>query len=151
MTQNEKELLLKDICARLPYGVKCQIQEDEYTYIGTLCRIEVDNKNGHLLDFAESISGLDCQVYLSEIKPYLLPISSMTEEQLNEFYCEFIENEIDYDDFKKYYFETGSYYKMLTPVSECPFVIEWFNKNHFDYHNLIDKNLAIDCTNLNIY
>ena len=75
MTQEDKELLLKDIAQRLPYGVKCQIQEDEYTYIGTLCRIEVDNKNGHLLDFAETINGLECQVYLSEIKPYLFPFS----------------------------------------------------------------------------
>ena len=85
MTQEDKDLLLKDISARLPYGVKCQIQEDEYIYIGTLCRVEIDSKNGHLLDFVEKINNLDCQVYLTEVKPYLFPLSSMTEEQEIEF------------------------------------------------------------------
>lgn len=127
MKQEDKELLLKDICSRLPYGVKCQIQEDEYIYIGTLCRIEVDNKNGHLLDFAESISCLDCQVYLSEIKPYLFPMSSMTEEQK--------------EDMIKSSCGIGSYKN----------VFDWFNKNHYDYRGLIPMGLATDCTNLNIY
>lgn len=104
MTEEQKELLLKDISARSPYGVKCQIQEDEDIYIGTLRTIEVDDKNGHLLDFIEPINGLNCQVYLSEIKPYLYPLSSITEEQLEEFYCEFVANEINFNDFKKYYF-----------------------------------------------
>ena len=129
MTQEEKELLLKDISARLPYGIKCQVQEDEYTYIGTLCRLEVDNKNGNLLDFVESISGLDCQVYLSEAKPYLLPMSSMTEEQRKEYH-ELLYNpkhgiNIDYFD--------------------------WCHKNHLDCRGLIPKGLAIDATGLNIY
>ena len=151
MSQEEKELLLKDISARLPYGVKCQVQEDEYTYIGTLCRLEVDNKNGNLLDFVESISGLDCQVYLSEAKPYLFPLESMTEEQCYDFYCRFVENEIDYDDFKKYYFDEGSWHKLLTSINDCSRVIDWFHKNHFDYRGLIEKGLANDATGLNLY
>ena len=129
MKQEDKELLLNDICTRLPYGVKCQVQEDEYTYIGTLCRIEVDNKNGHLLDFAESISGLDCQVYLSEIKPYLFPLSSMTEEQKKE----------EYEICKGY---------LIGYESK---LIDFYHKNHLDYRGLIPLGLAIDCTNLNIY
>ena len=128
MKQEEKELLLKDLCARLPYEVKCQVQEDEFTYIGTLCRLEVDSKNGNLLDFAESMSGLDYQVYLSEVKPYLFPFSSMTKEQEKEL------THIIIDDL-------GT--EML--------VIDWYNKNHFDYRGLIEKGLAIDATGLNIY
>lgn len=139
MTQEDKDLLLKDICARLPYGVKCQVQEDEYTYIGTLCRIEVDNKNGHLLDFAELISGLDCQVYLSEIKPYLFPLSSMTEEQEKEL------EEID-PEFYSVIRENGN-----ICISMDVRGYDWLNKNNFDYRGLIPKGLAIDCTNLNIY
>ena len=131
MTQKDKELLLEDICSRLPYGVKCQIQEDEYTYIGTLCRIEVDNKNGHLLDFAETISGLDCQVYLSEIKPYLFPLSSMTEEQ-----------EEEYNNLNCY--ELGCF----PHLEEA---LDYLIENHFDYRGLIEKGLAIDATNKNIY
>ena len=135
MKQEEKELLLNDICTRLPYGVKCQIQEDEYTYIGTLCRIEVDNKNGHFLDFAESISGLDCQVYLSEIKPYLFPFSSMTKEQT-----------IEYCDLQAKFLYSSQY-----PVTDSYELFEWLNKNRIDYRGLIEKGLAINATGLEIY
>ena len=131
MKQEEKELLLADLCTRLPYGVKCQVQEDEYTYIGTLCRIEVDNKNGNLLDFVETISGLDCQVYLTEVKPYLFPMSSITEEQVKE-----------YDDLNGY--ELGCF-----PYTEE--ALDYLIKIHFDYRGLIEKGLAIDATGLNIY
>lgn len=122
MTQTEKDLLLKDLCTRLPYGVKCQIQEDKHIHIGTLCRIEFDNKNGHLLDFVESINYLDCQFYISEVKPYLFPMSSMTKEQYNQYI--------------KYSVYEG---------------LDWLNKNHFDYRGLIPMGLAIDATGLNVY
>lgn len=135
MTQEEKELLLNDICSRLPYGVKCQIQEDEYTYVGTLCRIEVDNKNGHLLDFAETINGLECQVYLSEIKPYLFPFSSMTKEQT-----------IEYCDIQAKFLYSSQY-----PVTDSYELFEWLNKNRIDYRGLIEKGLAINATGLEIY
>lgn len=127
MEQKDKELLLKDICARLPYGVKCNVGE-KIPY--TLCRIEIDNVNGHLLDFIETKDGLDMQVYLSEVKPYLFPISSMSEKQNHEFlstcngYCDYYWTEETFD---------------------------WLNKNHFDYRGLIEKGLAIDATELNIY
>ena len=147
MKQEEKELLLKDLCARLPYGVKCQVQEDEFTYIGTLCRLEVDSKNGNLLDFTESMSGLDCQVYLSEVKPYLFPLSSMTDEQCKELrnlYWHFdnveINNIDDLDMCNNY-----------VNHSDCYILIDWFHKNHFDYRGLIKEGLAIDATDLNIY
>lgn len=136
MTNEEKELLLKDISARLPYGIKCQVQEDEYTYIGTLCRLEVDNKNGNLLDFVESISGLDCQVYLSEAKPYLFPLESMTEEQKEE-YCVLQQKVI---------------YNSKGPVNlDVMEYINWCYKNHIDINNLIPMGLANDATNLGIY
>lgn len=136
MTQEQKDLLLKDLCGRLPHGVKCQVQEDEFTYIGTLCRLEVDSKNGNLLDFAESMSGLDCQVYLSEVKPYLFPLSSMTEEQLVIYgdLCYAIIHSLAWD--------------MQAALNE---LVDWLNENHFDYNNLIHMGLANDATNLNIY
>ena len=132
MTQEEKDLLLKDLCGRMPYGIKCQVQEDEYTYIGTLCRLEVDNKNGNLLDFVESISGLDCQVYLSEAKPYLFPLESMTEEQWKELRSTMTENS-----FGVLYYNLKSY--------------DYFYKNHIDIRGLIPRGLAINATGLNIY
>ena len=136
MTQEQKQLLLIDLCSRLPYGVKCQVQEDEFTYIGTLCKLEIDNANGNLLDFAESVSGLEWQVYLSEVKPYLFPLSSMTEEQLVIYgdLCYAIIHSLAWD--------------MQAALNE---LVDWLNKNHFDYNNLIPKGLANDATGLNIY
>ena len=148
MIQNDKdlkELLLKDLCGRLPYGVKCNVGE-KIPY--TLCRIEIDNVNGHLLDFIETKDGLDMQVYLSEVKPYLFPLSSMTEEQKEE-----IENLGWYfDNFEIHNVsECLGTYREYVAHSDCFALIDWLNKNHFDYRNLINKNLAIDCTNLEIY
>ena len=142
MTQEDKELLLKDLCARLPYVVKIEMTwwvMDEGTCLSTTLE--------H--DHIEQI--LNDEVGNAEIKPYLFPLSSMTEEQCYKFYCRFVENEIDYNDFKKYYFDGCSWNKVLTLISDCGDIIDWFNKNHFDYRGLIEKGLAIDATGLNIY
>ena len=151
MTQEQKDLLLKDLCGRLPHGVKCQVQEDEFTYIGTLCRLEVDSKNGNFLDFAESMSGLNCQVYLSEVKPYLFPLSSMTRKQREEF-VKFVDYEPRLEDCGKhqelYYYDLVGHENNLYPNSDA---IDWLDKNHFDYRGLIPMDLANDATGLNIY
>lgn len=136
MTQENKNLLLKDLCARLQCGVKCQVQEDEYIYIGTLCRIEVNNKNGHLLDFVETINNLDCQFYLTEVKPYLFPLSSMTEEQIQEL---------------ESLMEVTTIPKWGEVLSPTPKYYDWLDKNKFDYRGLIPIGLAINATGLNIY
>ena len=137
MTQEEKELLLKDISARLPYGVKLlHTPTNEITNLEMIGNGVID---GNIHDLIENF------------KPYLFPLESITEEQCYDFYCRFVENEIDYNDFKEYYFDNGLWHKVLTSIDDCSEVIDWFNKNHFDYRNLIDKKLAIDCTNLNIY
>ena len=138
MKQEDKELLLKDLCARLPYGIKCNIGE-EASY--TLCRIEVDDMNGHLLDFIETKNGLDVQVYLSECMPYLFPLSSMTEEQKKEYHS------IIYRSIELHYNE----YCDVIDIDFFDVLQEFYLKNHFDYRGLIEKGLAIDCSNLNIY
>ena len=142
MTQEDKELLIKDLCARLPYGVKIELTwwvMDEGTCMSTT--LEPDHieqiRNDELGD--------------AEIKPYLFPMSSMTEEQCYDFYCRFVENEIDYNDFKKYYFDSCLWNKVLTTINDCGDIIDWLNKYHFDYRGLIEKGLAIDTTGLNIY
>ena len=142
MTQEDKELLLKDLCARLPYGVKIELTwwvMDEGTCMSTT--LEPDHieqiRNDELGDV--------------EIKSYLRPMSSMTDEQCFDFYCRFVENEIDYNDFKKYYFDGCLWNKVLTLISDCGDIIDWLNKYHFDYRGLIEKGLAIDATGLNIY
>lgn len=125
MTQEDKQLLLKDLCGRLSNEVKCKILEtNEVKILGS---IQYDGENT-LFDFWEDDLKIQYgyQLYLSEFKPYLLPISSMTKEQ------------------KKYIRDKhtfGATYELF----------DWFDKNHFDYRGLIDKGLAIDASKLNIY
>lgn len=136
MKTEDKELLLRDLCARLPYGVKLQL------YTG-----ELDNDVLNSIDTEEYIiiNGKDD---IENVKPYLFPLSSMTEEQREEFLnIQTEERQILLNALIEY--KSGKYDKIpiIAPYKQ----IEWLNKNHFDYRNLINKNLAIDCTNLNIY
>ena len=146
MTQEQKDLLLKDLSTRVFYNPKFSFGYNVYTLNGIVERVNDEGDWVYCLN-AKGIEPIEIEL----CKPYLFPISSMNEEQLEEFYCKFVENEIDFNDFKKYYFETNSYFKLLTSVSDCPFVIDWFNKNHLDYRGLISMGLAIDASNLNIY
>ena len=131
MTQEDKELLLKDISARLPYGVKAYVKnwsnfktyEDVYVVKSTfpsLNEVHVQSETGSL----DVIIGY----YDYEFKPYLFPLSSMTEEQKMDL-TKFVAN--------------GIYNENI--------VYDWYNKNHFDYRGLIEKGLALDATGLNIY
>lgn len=136
MIQEQHNLLLKDLCSRLPYGVKCNVGDDK-PY--TLSRIEIDDKNGHLLDFIERKNGLDMQVYLSEVKPYLFPISSINRKQRNEL-CDLIHN-------LNVLAINGKIEDWVVSRAE----IDWYDKNHFDYRELIPMGLAEDATDKNIY
>ena len=145
MTQEQKDLLLlKDLCSRLPYDVKVNCNDKVYNLNGiqyfNICILTDDNE-----DNAFTTAGI------KYIKPYLFPLSSMTEEQRYDFYCRFIENEIDYNDFKEFYFENNMWHKMLTSIDDCDSVVDWFNKYHFDHRGLIPMGLAEDATGLNIY
>jgi hypothetical protein len=122
MTQEEKDLLLKDLCARLPYGVKVQHQHQEY--LNEVQTIEIISKKYGEIE-TESVLG-----FVDDFKPYLFPLSSMTEEQ------------------EKEYLNTCNGYCTYYWTDET---FDWLNKNHFDYRGLIKKSLAIDATNLNIY
>jgi hypothetical protein len=123
MTQEDKELLLKDLCARLPYGIKVnnEIQGDFKIY--GICENFAFGRN--------EVCHIDFNI--EKIKPYLFPLSSMTEEQSKEF---------------------NATLKYL-PAEEINFwtlnTYDWCNKNHIDYRGLIPKGLAIDATGLNVY
>ena len=119
---------MQDLSARLPYGVLCDIGLDHPL---PLQRLFVDRLDGILLDFYED--RLNYQVYLSEVKPYLFPLSSMTEEQ-SQIYHELING----------MFGTS----VLINLEE---LMKFFYENHLDWKELIPKGLAIDATNKNIY
>ena len=148
MTQEQKDLLLKDLCARLPYGVKGLV-----TFNGNpfMAQIHVEDRtiDGKLYDrFAEFQNSWYDNV---TIKPYLFPLSSMSGEQKYDFYCRFIENDCDFDDFKEFYLDNGMWHKLLTSLDDIEAIIDWFHKNHFDYRGLIPMGLANDATDKNIY
>ena len=128
MKQEDKDLLLRDLCARLPYGVKCykMIFKPELAE-EVICML----RNG-----SHNCVQLGTFLYrLEHIKPYLFPLSSMTEEQSMEFALLQVNTHKD-----------GFLY-----VCDCANMMKWLLKNHFDIYGLIEKGLAIDCTNLNIY
>jgi hypothetical protein len=124
----EKNLLLIDLCSRLPYGVKVEAEtwlEDEGEFAYVPDKVYSINSDGYI------VHGYD-EVY--ECKPYLFPMSSMTDEQKNvyhSFYVDILRG-------------------LITPDNSIK-MIDWLNKNHFDYRGLIEKGLAIDATGLNIY
>ena len=129
MTQENKELLLKDLCARLPYGVKVRYSS---TKEFITCNLQSVNPIYNIVDLW-SKKGCFNPVHISKIKPYLFPLSSITEEQ-SRIYHELI----------KGMFGTSA----LINIEEF---VDWCNKNHFDYRGLIPKGLALDATGLNIY
>ena len=132
MTQEEKELLIKDLCARLDTNLVCSIHRTDDEGVGYRDEILHGYCKGDI--WYEFYFREDCSIGIdnvSKIKPYLFPLSSMTEEQ-----------EKEYNDLNCY--ELGCF-----PHSEE--ALDYLTKNHFDYRHLIDKNLAIDATGLNIY
>ena len=123
MTQEEKDLLLQDLCSRLPYNVrmleieptnniKLELYLSSITSQGTCC---VSTNDGGIM-----CSSIDA------FKPYLFPMSSMTDAQKTEWAY------IDY-------------------YADHHEAVNWCNKNHLDYRGLIPLGLAIDATRLNIY
>ncbi len=126
MTQEDKELLFKDLCARLPYNVICQVEFKENGQYNS----KVMLLSGIFTDEAY-FTTKGGSIYSNEYKPYLFPMLSMTEEQKKEY--NLLRNRVDkelYDTWKS---------------------IDYLNTHHFDYRGLIDKGLAIDATGLNIY
>ena len=150
MIQEDKELLLKDLCSRLPYEVigKCELDASYDTSFDTIFQTHKFNavvyglKEESLFVFP-LIEDMDEQEFANEevahgidildFKPYLFPLSSMTEEQ-SKVYHELIDG----------MFGTSALinFEILT---------DFFNANHLDYRGLIKRGLAIDATNLNIY
>lgn len=128
MKKEDKELLLKDLCGRLPYGVKVKINNINILKLGTHTRV-----GEYVTDVIEPC------------KPYLFPLSSMTEEQENEW-CDVCLQPL----IKRLDRHTRKEDLMLYAESQYA-GSDWLNKNHFDYRGLIEKGLAIDATGLGIY
>lgn len=127
MKQEDKELLLKDLCARLPYGVKVQIPDKYGGHTSTIKNIDVD---GYVVDDEGALTEIEWA------RPYLFPMSSMTEEQKREF-------DISMD--------MGYAAAYNAEINCANRMIDFFHKHHIDYRGLIPMGLAIDATNKDIY
>jgi hypothetical protein len=124
MTKQEKQLLLIDLCARLPYGVILNVD------------------NGKYREDKKIWPGLFNSDSLWDAKPYLRPMSSMTEEERLEL------SKLTDDKFKFYLYTTKpeivcyEKYNYLEGLK----VLDWLNAHHFDYRGLIQMGLALEAT-----
>jgi hypothetical protein len=130
MTQEEKDLLLKDLCARLPYGVIIE-HEGNLSILDAIFMCDSISVSSTSMD-----KKLSYNLALDEFKPYLFPLSSMTEEQKEE-YCQ-LQQKIIYNSYGPVNVDIINY-------------INWCYKNHIDINGLIPMDLAIDATDKNIY
>ena len=138
MTQENKELLLKDLSARLPYGVEVNYKEHEYdirhwkidslhtpTYSESGILIDTDYEGWiHFTEYKGcGMSTGSRQLHLEKNLPFLRPMSSMTEEERKEYL-----------------------HITLCDVIDCEAwnEVDWLNKHHFDYRGLIEKGLALE-------
>jgi hypothetical protein len=144
--QEQKELLLKDLCGRLPYGVKAYVRnwsklsqkyyEDIYVVKSTfpsLNEVHVQTERSSV----DVLLGYDDY----KIKPYLFPLSSMSEDQKKEY------DKIIYHSIELHHRE----YSDIVEIDLFDNLQEFYHKNHFDYRDLISMGLAEDATGLDIY
>ena len=137
MTQKDKELLLKDLCARLPYGVIVNVKGFDYDYNDKITQI---------------YKGVGCSIQVTtnmpydieQVKPYLFPLSSMTDRQKNLF--SLIVCKLDDSDM----WRNGDMI-FIDNETDLDSLLDFYNKNHLDWRGLIPKGLAIDATGKNIY
>ena len=154
MTQEQKNLLMRDLCARLPYGVKIALKNN-----GSYHHDNVAKKGDITIDRLKGFNGsyfsichnnpldwdwYDDDIDIEDIKPYLFPLSSMTEEQRKEYESLCIKETSEYSDLYGIIFAKDHYYDTVESI-------DYLYKNHIDVRGLIPLGLAIDCTNLKIY
>lgn len=136
MKQEEKDLLIKDLCSRLPYGIKIsKVVEDWISDPHLIRSIRLNNIIVEDGEFEDGTPDIDVWDY-EDIKPYLFPLSSMNEEATREF-----DSTLEWITTADGYSESVLTYDSF----DC------LNKYHIDYRDLIPMGLAIDATGLNIY
>ena len=126
MKQEDKQLLLQDLCARIPYGVKIF-----YSTTVPIAELKtINTEKGICIAYDCSQWYRHSKWHIENIKPYLRSMSSMTEEEEEEFVS-----------------FTDTMFRYGKDNNLCCFpldAIDWLNKNHFDYRGLIEKGLALE-------
>lgn len=144
MTQEDKELLIQDLCARLPYRIMCHAKEinldGELLFINKVYNI--------VAIYNDKATGKFDTYPIADTKPYLRLMSSMTEEEKKEL-LQISNFNSDVDDIC--YDSICCVERTSIDIADIANFIGWLNAHHFDYRNLIERGLAIDCTGLNVY
>lgn len=139
---NTKELI-KDLCSRLPYGVKMNhIADDEHSP-KTLIGVAKD------MITLEGLGGYEC-VDVEDYKPYLFPLSSLTEEQRNDISKLLIDTQTEFSPYGMLNIK-GCDNLFICTVKQANVLINYCLTYHLDINGLIEKGLAIDATGLNVY
>ena len=126
MTQEEKQLLFKDLCGRLPYGIKGEI----YLIDNELEKM-IGKEHPNPTELHPFNLNLPDEESPFIIKPYLRPMSSMTEEEKEEY--------------TSYCFEQPFLQKDKIPnLGSVPMCMDWLLSKHFDFRGLIEKGLALE-------
>ena len=123
MTQEDRQILLKDLCARVPYGVRYRrfAWDDEREEECISAKIYSISPDGYVRNYHEDESD-----YIDNVRPYLFPLSSITKKRLEEL-------------------------SECIDIKNAYVAVDLLNSHHIDYRGLIEKGLAIDATGLNIY
>lgn len=128
MIREDKELLLADLCGRLPYGVK--VLDNSHKNYGVSKLINIGLDGSMLID--NEINDIQYYPIIDDVKPYLRPMSSMTEEESDEFQ----QLDTECDKMPTFDYVSIEHYR----------IFDWLNAHHFDYRGLIERGLAIAVT-----
>ena len=154
MIQENKELLLKDLCARLPYGVKILHTDWDYDHDTDFDTIEtligIDDRFIYTVWDKTGDREKHC-LSVSNWKPYLRPMSSMTEEEYVYFMSIRGMNLRSYEiqEMMSENFSHPNRIAIVNTLGRYSHKIDWLNENMFDYRGLIPKGLAIEVTKEN--
>ena len=152
MTQEDKMLLIKDLSSRLPYAVHIQHISG---FSGTLYDISMHHKYDENDNIYDAICCTDFfgdgdSITIEHFKPYLFPLSSLTEEQRNDISKLLIETQNEFSPYGKLNMK-GCDNLFICSVKQSNTLINYCLTNHLDINGLIEKGLALDATGLNIY
>ena len=144
MTEEERQqLLLKDLCARLPYGVKFEFTRDNVRIAKGIDLRVTDEGKWEYFVTSKGASAVE----ITEIKPYLRSMSSMTEEERREFSIFTGKTEVYIQQIR---LDADSMANPIIGGNKCVYwglfdrCIDWLNAHHFDYRGLIKKGLALE-------
>lgn len=152
MTQEEKQLLFKDLSARLPYGTKFPYHMNgDSNHKECDCIATIDGVSDDVVEFTYEENGVtrDWSCPISEVKPYLRPLSRwyMTADEQEELEKNYVLSSLNFVVYKTHKHKEwyGGDDEECT-FSDCLWLIDWLNVHHFDYRGLIEKGLALEAT-----